>query len=430
MVKLPSFLRFGAKTARRYTSDSLQKDTDKANPDNALTLKLKDYVSTDPDLAAGMRKFVDNLLIEMPLIIKTAKSKVADSTVDTYNQELRDVRFYRRMRNAAYSLLYNGNAFFEIRFTGKKLKELYNIDPDTMKIETNSAGEPIKYVQEIAGKKVEFMPEEIVHLTIDHLETGEWGLAFLKPLSDALFRKQVAESYLAWLIENNKFSPLIAAKTSESMTIDELGRIRAEIEATSSDPNRYHFLNFEHTDTLEVIKLFTTEDFADINSYIDIQRSAILTVLQVPPIISGTVDNSNRSNSEIQARFVFLNTIKAFQNLVVEELNYEMLRKLNWKDVQFKFSETDARNETDVVKIAKSLKQDLNFTDEAVLEYLRKNGFKIPEVDKVFEDIVVEAEVSNGGDFPSREPRDKTGIPGNEAMRKEDKQMGVSSNEN
>jgi len=430
MVKLPSFLRFGAKTARRHTTDFNQKNTNKTNPDNALTIKLKDYVSTDPDLASGMRKFVDNLLIEMPLIIKQSKSKTADSTIDNYNQELKDVRFYRRMRNAAYSLLYNGNAFFEIRFTGKKLKELYNIDPDTMRIETNASGEPIKYVQELASSKVEFMPEEIIHLTIDHLETGEWGLAFLKPLENALFRKEVAEAYLASLIENNKFAPLIKAKTSESMTPEELGRIRAEIQATSSDPNRYHFLNFGAEDDLELIHLFTTDNFTDINTYIQKQRDAILTVLQVPPIISGTVDNSNRSNSEIQARFVFLNTIKAFQNLVVEELNFEMLRKLNWKGVQFKFSETDARNETDIVKIAKSLKQDLNFTNEAILEYLSKNGFKIPEVEKVFEDIVEEADVTNSKDFPSREPRYKTGIPENEVLRDEDKEMGVSSNAN
>lgn len=432
MVKLPSFLRFGAKSAKRHTIDYSTRGLKKANPDESTTVKLRDYIATDAELASAMRKFVDNVLQQMPYVMKKENSKLADSTIESYNENLRDVRFYRKLRNGVYSLLFNGNAFFEIKFKGKKLTELYNIDPDTIKIVTNTSGEPVKYIQQIENApEVEFMPEEIVHITIDHLQASEWGMAFLKPLKNALHRKSVAESYLEWVIANNKMAPLIKSKTKSSMQTDELSRIRAEIEAISSDPNRYVFLNFDVEEDLEIMSLFTTDNFNDITAYIEKQKEAILTVLQVPPIIAGNVDNSNRSNSEIQARYVFYNTIVSFQNLLIEELNFELLRKLNWKDTTFKFAEVDKRSETDVIKIAKSLKQDLMFTNEAVLEYLKENGFKIPKVEKIFEEVVVEENPTpNSSDYPSREARDKTGLPQNEALRQEDKQMGVSSNAN
>lgn len=436
MVSLPAFLKFGsknvnAKTARRYTLDYNEKGMPKDNPDKTKTTVLKNYITSDPDLAAAMRKFVDNVLIEMPRIV--AVGKLSPSTVKGYNDQLKDVRFYRLMRNAIYSLLWNGNAYFEVKFSGKKLKEMYNIDPDTISIITNAAGEPIGYVQKIGtAPEVRFTPDEIVHITLDHIETGEWGMAFLKPLHESLRRKAVAEDYLQWLIENNKFAPIVKTKTIDSMTTTELMRVRAEIEQTNIDANKLPFLNFGIEEDLELLKIFTTENFNDVTNYIEKQKEAIVTILQMPPIIAGTVDNSNRSNSEIQANFVFYNTIIAFQNLVAEELNYEMIRKLGWKNVEFVFPEVNKRSETDIIKIAKSLRVDLHFTEEAIVEYLRQNGFRIPEVDTLFDESMDPANVSpqNSNDAPSRQPRDKTGIPVNEKQRISDRQMGVTSNAN
>lgn len=437
MVSLPSFLKFGsksvnAKSAKRYTYDYGYKDNPKSNPDQLNVVSLKSYITSDPDLASAMRKFVDNTMIEMPRVIKSAGSKVADSTVDSYNEQLENVRFYRLMRNAMYSLLWNGNAYFEVKFSGKKLKEMYNIDPETIKIVTNAYGEPIGYKQQVSNApEVNFTPEEIIHITIDHIETGEWGMAFLKPLQQSLKRKAVAEDYLQWMVENNKFAPLIKTKTIDSMTPVEMQRVRAEIEQTNIDANKLPFLNFGVDEDLELLHIFTTENFADVVAYIEKQKEAILTVLQVPPILAGSVDNSNRSNSEIQARYVFYNTITAFQNLVVEELDHEMLRKLKWKDVDFMFPEVDKRSETEIIQIAKALRTDLHFTEEAVLEYLRQAGFKIPAVAVIFDktmDPAVMAENTN--EAPSRMPRDKGGIPPNEKQRINDKKMGVTSNAN
>jgi capsid portal protein len=204
------------------------------------------------------------------------------------------------------------------------------------------------------------------------------------------------------------------------------------MDVAAKDPSKINLLNIDVQEAMELYKLYTTESFNDLLAYIQKQKEAIINLVQVPPIVAGTVDNSNRSNSEIQARYTFYNTIKAFNNIIKEELDSEFLPKIGWKGVEFKFGETDRRNETDILKNAKVLREDLHFTQDAVLEYLKQNGFKIPEVKKIFDEKMEEINKpqSNSSDFPSREPRSKSGIPKNEATRIEDKQMGVSSDAN
>lgn len=434
MAKLFSRFRFGKKSAKRHSADYSRGTEPIAYDESSST--LKDFLSSDPDLAANVRRFVDNVMIESPTVVQMDDEKIAASTVKSYNEQLRNVRFYKVMRAGVYNLIWNGNAFFEVKFNGKKLKEMYAIDPETIKIKKNpKTDEVIGYEQQVDGSTVvNFEPEEIVHISIDHLDTGEWGYSFMNPLKAALVRKDIAESYLQWLIQNDKFSPIINVK-SERLEPEQWSQIVAQLNMKRLDPDYYQIINSFPEDEIELIRVFTTEDFDRILKYIDEQKTQIMTLLQVPPIIAGTVDNSNRSNSEIQARLVFYNTIKAFQNLVKEELDFEMLRKLNWSKVQFKFPEVDERANVELLKLAKTMRTELRFTEDAVQAFLIENGFKIPKVEKVFEDpeVAIDGSGSNGensNEFPSREPRDKSGLTKNEEQRISDRQGGVSSDAN
>lgn len=422
-------VNFGMKSAKSYTRDYSQRNHPIATDD--ATIILKEYIESDPDLAANLRRFVDNVLMESPKIIPKKGEKIAESTIKNYNEQLAEVRFYKLMRAAIYSLLWNGNAFFEIKFRGKKLTEMYVIDPDTIDIVKDKTGTEVTgYEQQVSESRViKFLPEEIIHISIDHLDSGVWGKSFIKSLTQTLKRKEIAEYYLQWLLQNNKIAPLVNIKAS-NLSDEQWDHILQEFKIKETDPNYTQVINSNPDDKVEIMRIFTLEDMSDVMKYIDEQKTQIMTLLQVPPIIAGTVDNSNRSNSEIQARLVFYNTIKAFQNIVAEELDYEMLKKLQWNKVRFKFPAVDQRNDVETIKLAKSLKQDLHFTDEALLEFLKESGFKVPQVETLFEEVVEEPTKTNSDDFPSREPRDKAGIPENEAQRLEDKAMGVSSNEN
>ena len=193
---LSKVFRLGKKSAKRYSADYHMGRQPIATDSDSIS--LKDYLSTDPDLAANVRRFVDNVLIESPTIQAVVGERIGASKVNSYNQQLKDVRFYKLMRAVLYHLVWNGNAFLEIKFTKDKLKEMYVIDPDTIEIIKNpNTDEVIGYEQRVNSSPIaKFAPEEIVHISIDHLDNGEWGHAFMKPLKAALMRKDIAESYL------------------------------------------------------------------------------------------------------------------------------------------------------------------------------------------------------------------------------------------
>lgn len=422
----------GSKSAKRKTADIMQGQH--GIKVDSVSSTLRGYLRTDPDLAANARRFVDNALMEAPELIPKSGEKVAAQTLKSMNEQLSEVRFYKLLRGIVYSLIFAGNAFMEVKFSGKKLKEAYMIDPDQMEIVVNDFGEIIQYVQTpLSGGKIYFDVDEIVHISIDHFSTSVVGEVFLAPLESAMLRKEIAESYLEWILSENKLAPLIEVK-ADMLDDEQWTRILSEINYKKLDPNKLQAINTGMDDEIKLHQIFTTTDFDVIMKYIDKQKEEIITLLQVPPIISGTVDNSNRSNSEIQARLVFYNTIRAFQNLLAEELNYELLnKKLKWNKVYFKFAAIDQRVDVETIKLAKSLRVDLNFTEDAIVAFLEQNGFKIPKVDKLFEEVPVAMQgkmEENSPDSPSREPRDKGGLVKNEAQRKEDKSLGVSEVKN
>ena len=419
MGKFLNFL-FGRKSAKRYTIDFANKDIPIKSPS---TGSLKEYIFNDPDLASNIRRFVDNVLIEAPKLVKTDDSSLTDKTVRQYNKQLEKVRFYRLLRSAIYHLLYNGNAFFEIKFNGKKLKEMYNIDPETIEIVVDEHGEPIQYKQSVSGSPtVTFTPDEIVHISIDNFDSGVWGNSFISSLKEVLKRKEVAEYYLQWLIQNNKFAPVVNIK-AEILDENYWERVVDQINFKTIDPDFIQVINTLPDEGIEKVYLNTPEYFDKILEYIDKQKEKILAVLQVPPIISGIVDNSNRSNSEVQARLVFYNTIKSFQNIVAEELNFELLGKLNWNGVKFKFRAIDQRTDVETIKIARTMKE-IGIKDDVIKNFLIDNGFKISKEDDLFLELPQGNQIPKDIDsFESRQPRDKAGLPQKEIFTQEDKKM-------
>jgi len=246
-------ISFGKKSAKRFTTDFLK------NKSNLMvdkdTTSLRQYLDNDPDLTANIRRFIDNILIEAPEIEADEDSNVAESTIRNYNKQLSDVRFYKIMRAAIFSLIIYGNAFFEVKFKGKKLKEMYVIDADTMRVKSDGHGKVTRYEQWVGGDSPSavFAPDEIVHLTIDHLNTGTFGYSPLKPLKDTLQRKAVAESYLHWIIANNKLAPVLNVK-ADDMNEESWQHIVSQFNAKSTDPVLYQIVSSFPDYLIELIK--------------------------------------------------------------------------------------------------------------------------------------------------------------------------------
>jgi hypothetical protein len=429
MDLLKVFKRRGHKTANRFTVDYGNQRLPKSNPDEKESISLREDIKTDSELATSIRRFANTIMPQRPRVVGDRYGLVGMDKLREYNKQLSSISFYKIMRQVVYSLVFNGNAFVEIRFNGSKVSELYNIDSESMEIVIDDSGEVIRFEQEISGsQKVIFEPSEIIHLNLDNMEEQQWGTAWLKPLRSALDRKKVAEEYLQWVIQQNKSSPLVVIKTEDGLNEDQKINFKSFLIASESNPQEYRVSNLSKDETIEVIKIFDFNDFPTITEYIKEQERKIYKTLMIPSNISG-IGDSDRSFSENQQRDAIINR-KAFQNMLIEDLQVQLIGKVGWKDVQFSFTVITSDEEAEMIKNAVVLIEKLGFTQEATIEYMANRGFEVPDVDKLFEPIV-EAEGVNGdensNESPSRQPRDKTGVAQTEVARKSDIKAGVNT---
>lgn len=406
---------FGKKQAIRTVFGATGVKTEKpTTPDT----NYKQFIDDDAVLNSNLKQLNDAIFEFFPRVDKKDK-KTSDKKVKERNEQLEKVQFGRKVKDNFNSLWHNGNMFFEIVVIGNKLKEFYWVDADTMKVEEDDYGNVIKYIQSQPGGDKEIPKDRILHIKAPSLRTGTLGKPLLMPLKYPLNRKQVAENYLAGMVEN--LHPLLFLTLTEAND-EQAKQLQNAIRAKRDPLDPLKLVALLPDESVGRVDTGTTDNFDSVSSYIDRQNDEIIRVVQIPPIVAGTVDNSNRSNSEIQERAVFGRTVVAWQNFLVHEFNRQFKDKLGWGDTSFEFPEADERKQEAALVRAQKLKE-IGYSNEAIHDVLVESGVKIkPDFQ--------EMDATEGGSpdlsqYDSRKPRDKAGIPQNEEKRKQDVKNGT-----
>lgn len=373
------------------------------------------YIREDAVLNANLCQVQDGVFEGFPRVDNNKKSK---TEINKYNEQLEKQEVGKKLKDFFPSLYYNGNMVFEIKAVGNKLMGFYPIDANTMKAVESDTGETLEYIQTgLGGKDIHFSPKKIIHIKAPVLRTGVWATPLLEPLKYPLARKSEAENYLAGMIAN--LHPLLFINLEESDDL-QVRAIQNELRAPRKPLDPLKVIALLNEEKVGRVDTGNTENFDSIFRYIDKQNEEIVRVVRIPPIVAGTVDNSNRSNSEIQERAVFGRNVHAWQNYLANELRREFENKLGWKDFFFEFPVEDERKMEAALVRATKLKE-LGYSIEAIHPIIEEAGIK---VEAKFEETQPNI-TKDINDMPSRQPRDKGGIPQNEAQRQNDIQNGT-----
>jgi len=382
---------------------------------------FKAFIDTDAVLNSNLRQLQDGIFEKYPRVDKSLieDQQVSEEVIKQRNQDLLKVDFGQKVKDSYTGLWHNGNMFFDIDVVGTKVIGFYMIDPDTMKVIEDDYGNVIKYIQSQPGGDKEIPKNRIIHIKAPSLKTGTLGEPLLKPLDYPLHRKRTAENYLAGMIEN--LHPLLALNI-DGNDDTQITDIQNSLRSKRSPLDPLKLITLFPDEKVQRVDTGTTSNFDAIQRYIDAQNDEIIRVVQIPPIVAGTVDNSNRSNSEIQERAVFGRTTNAWQNFVIDKLNEAFKEKAGWKGTTFEFPVEDKRKRESALIEATKFK-DLGYSQDAYHEYLISQGVKI---NKDFAEEPVDIKGSEDlSKFESRQPRSKEGIPQNEEQRKKDAQNGT-----
>jgi len=395
----------GKKQAKRnvYTATG-------SNPHDVSSTPSTDfvkYIKDDAVLNSNLRQLQDGVFENYPRVDENKNPNAKEQ-----NEQLQKVGFGKKFKNQFAAIWHNGNKYFEIDVLGNKLIGFYEIDAETMTAVENDNGEIVEYKQTLGPNVDIILPKEkIIHIKAPSLRTGAIGEALLTPLKYPLARKKRAENMMAGMLEN--LQTLLTIRLSESDD-DQAKAIKNELRAKREPTDLLRILTLLEGEDVQRLDTGTTLNFTAIQDYINAQNDEIIRVVQIPPIVAGTVDNSNRSNSEIQERAVFGRVAHAWQNFFVNELNNEFREKVGWKDVSFEFPQADDRKQEAALVRAMKFKE-LGYKPEAIHEVLMEAGFRIkPEFIEEDKDLGVKKDID---EMPSRQPRPKDGIPQNEEKR-------------
>lgn len=335
---------------------------------------VMDVVRNEPTVKAAIRAIADEMLKNGYLIYSDNKR-----LKETVEKELKNkYRFKRFLRQLVMNLLIYQNAFIEIVYKDNRPQELHLLETTEMQILSDKHGEVIGYKQyNVRNGSADFSPEECVHISLDNITTNLWGEVDLKTLYKTIALKQFLETFLTNLFRLDKFRDAWRIKEADDpMVKDFINNLKLAREQVDKE------LVFRGD--IDKIPGKDIKDLAELIEILNYTRQQILTLLRVPPIIAGIPDNSNRSNSEVQARKAFDGRVMSLQDEISEELTRELFPLLGWEGAEFYFAPIDKRAEKDDIEIIVALKN-IGLDNDSLLQYIRDVGIELPKNAKIIE---------------------------------------------
>lgn len=388
-----------------------------AVPPDVNYSKLLRYVIEDEEVRGFLGSISDAVVASGYKLLGT-KSAVAKA-----EKKITDIKFNKHLKKMYHYCLGFEHTFIEYIKNKQKsdVVDLMIWSPEKIKPDETKHGDLVGYVlDENTAEVTKWDLDEMSHITVDQITDGFWTYPKLKTMERLIDLKTYIMNHLIWAYSTNQFRTHFHAT---GLGEDDIEWFTLMLKEGMVQQDK--FLVTVGADQMEGKQIMTPADLEHHISMLNKIRNQMLTLLRVPPIIAGTVDNSNRSNSEIQARFSFTTRIRSFQKDIEDEIENQIFPRLGIKNVKFKHNIVDIKNDKELVEIASSL-INMGASKEKTTHWLNERGLDIP--DDIFELTEKEKkekqesteQFGEGRQFPpnsnqyeSRKPQDNFGESGN-----------------
>lgn len=316
----------------------------------------------------------------------TFDSDVSEEERERRIMRLRELRFDRwRSRSLYQDIIYRNN-FTELCFEpqANQITSLSVLPTEEMEIVARDNGTVLRYLQIHVGTGtsqdqppfiITFPIERIVHSSIGHIDTSLWGKSELLTAIRVTHQKRLLEDYISWMFKTNQFRPVV--NIPELVNDDDIEKFILSLIQGMRNPTNFLLLQGDSA-TVSLLREF--KDLKELLVILDDYRSQILTLLQVPPLQSGSVEGSNRSSVEFQIRYSFYTDMQAKLRLKDEETTYELFPRLfGDSKMQIHSNRLDDKSVQDVLDSAVKL-AGMGGDKELIERWLREQkNIDIPE---------------------------------------------------
>lgn len=294
----------------------------------------------------------------------------------------RDNNWEQLRRQLLWNLFAFGNAFLElVRNSNGTVVELHVLETTEMEIvDEEGHGEPTQYIQRPRsvsgsnkqGNVVVFPVDDVIHFRLDRLTTSLWAEIPVRPLDQYVATKIYLKRHFFNLFKDNMFRNMFLFP--EGSADDDVKKSIAFLKESLQDTNK-PLVAFGGVESKAFTNAEDFQSFLDLLNKID---TAILTQLQVPPIMAGVPDNSGRASGEQETYKAFNTHIRGVQRLFEAIINGELFPALGLTGIEYKFGEIDKKSEKDVLEMMVQLKA-LGAKPDKLAAFARDNGLFIED---------------------------------------------------
>lgn len=374
-------------------------------------------IKNDPIVKGAIISVVDKFMLSgwkvKPLTSKSLSSSdtsTSDSPKDAEaTDKLRELRFDRLIRRMLTQALIFKNAYIEVVKKRGEVIDLNILETSFMKINSKRNGDVVSYSQYVGNVSTHNLPEwneeEIVHFKLDEMNTNAWADSDFMVLYETVLMKDYIRQFLVWVAATNQMRPVISVESK--LTSQKAQDFVSWLKATERDLRKPIIVEGK-TQVQPLYDIAASGGtLMDIMNWCD---SQILIILQVPPIAVGQADKTGRSNS-VEQNQGFDIRIRGIQIALEDLFTYDLLPKMGYDKLQFKFDTLDFQRTKDIIDMIQVAKNAM-MTDEAVAELMDKVGLSF-ETEAIFKDPVLEAQkmAEASGQFQNS-TRDANGNPG------------------
>lgn len=261
--------------------------------------KLLELAEGDPDVRACIDAIVDAVTTNGWII--DSQDEAVKKRVEQYIQDWGEDNFWMFLRNLTGVLVIFDEAYIEVTSGVPRI-----IAPWSMTVKRNNYGEVTGYAQQTAYR-VEFTPEEIVHMVLHPLADRAYGSPKLATLRRILEAKREAELfYYNVFIRKGVLSKAFIVKQADDVTFEKIKNILSETRPGD---------DILFSGDVEIIDLGNPVRELEILEMLRDFRQKVLAVFRVPPIVYGLEGGINLETSRNQM-VNFQQHIKSLQRFI------------------------------------------------------------------------------------------------------------------
>jgi len=219
------------------------------------------------------------------------------------------------------------------------VKKMVPMEPSSVRVDYNEHGEPIKYIQRVLHRRVDFYPDEIVHFSLNKIGARVYGHSPMQSLLVTLQAKQNAENYTNDFFKRGAMPRMVYVLPGNYQK-DMVDRFKNTL-ATLQPQQDVVLTGGQEVKVQEVAPHNSDMQFIELLKYL---RLNILIALQVPPSMIGISEGANRSNSTVQMQ-AFDRRVHALKSIIADILNWQLFTTENFgsDNVVFKFQDKNVR---------------------------------------------------------------------------------------